>query len=84
MSSNVATFEHATAVLHFKERGFALSRKDVLQGLDEESASHLAQLGTRGWELVSAVPFTYGGMSEAKTDAVLTFFKRTAERMLPA
>lgn len=43
-----------------------------------------AQLGTRGWELVSAVPFTYGGLSEAKTDAVLTFFKRTAERMLPA
>jgi hypothetical protein len=75
-------FEHATAVLQFKEKGFAVSRKDLLEGLDEESARHLAQLGRAGWELVSAVPFSSGGASLsftgsiAKTDAVLAFFKR--------
>lgn len=75
-------FEHATAVLQFKEKGFAMSRKDLLEGLDEESARHLAQLGRAGWELVSAVPFSSGGASLsftgsiAKTDAVLAFFKR--------
>jgi hypothetical protein len=91
-----AGFEHATAVLQFKEKGFAMSREDLLQGLDEESARHLAQLGRDGWELVSAVPFSSGGASLsftgsiAKTDAVLAFFKRAlasreaAERTLPA
>ncbi|GEM_PF-1641496 len=92
-------FQHATAVLHFKEKGFAMDRKDLLEGLDEESAMHLAQLGMAGWELVSAVPFSSGGASfsftgsAGKTDAVLAFFKRVfdpatatreaAERTLP-
>ena len=81
-----AGFQHATAVLRFKEKGFALSRKELLQGLDEESAKHLADLGIAGWELVSAVPFSSGGGSLSftgsanKTDAVLAFFKRRIPR----
>lgn len=75
-------FEHATAVLRFKEKGFALSRKELLQGLDDESAKHVGVLGAAGWEMVSAVPFSSGGGSMSftgsanKTDAVLAFFKR--------
>ena len=77
-----ASFQHATAVLRFKEKGFAMSRKELLQGLDEESAKHLADLGAAGWELVSAIAFSSGGGSlsftgsASKTDAVLAFFKR--------
>lgn len=77
-------FQHATAVLHFKEKSWALSRKELLQGLDEESAKYLTDLGMAGWELVSAVPFTSGGVSltfnVSKTDAVLAFFKRRVPR----
>jgi hypothetical protein len=30
----MTTWDHSTAVLRFKEKGFAISRKDVVQGLD--------------------------------------------------
>jgi hypothetical protein len=76
------SFEHATVVLRLKEKGFAMSRKDLLDGIDVESASALEEMGTEGWEMVAAVPFSTGGASMSftgsanKTDAVLAFFKR--------
>jgi hypothetical protein len=75
-------FQHATVILHFKEKGFAMNRKDLLEGLDGESAGQLDQMGSEGWEMVAAVPFSSGGASMSftgsanKTDAVLAFFKR--------
>jgi len=77
-------WDHATAVLRFKEKGFALSRKDVIQGLDEESSSILRDLGNQGYELVAVLPFSTGGAgmfsnAQAKTDAAIAFFKRLAE-----
>jgi hypothetical protein len=77
-----AHFQHATVILRFKEKGFAMSRKDLLEGLDGESAGQLDQMGAEGWEMVAAVPFSSGGASMSftgsanKTDAVLAFFKR--------
>ena len=75
-------FEHASLVLRFKEKAFALTRSSLLQGLDEGSAYSLQQLGAGGWEMVAAVPFSTGGASFSvtgsanKTDAVIGFFKR--------
>jgi hypothetical protein len=76
------SFEHTTAVFRFKTKGYAESRADLLEGIDEASASVLEGMGAEGWEMVSVVPFSSGGASLsftgslAKTDAVLAFFKR--------
>jgi hypothetical protein len=79
-------WDHATAVLRFKEKGFAMSRKDVIQGLDDESAATLKDLGSQGWEMVAVLPFSTGGVgmfsnAQAKTDAAVAFFKRPMENM---
>ena len=73
-------FEHFTMVLRFNEKAFALTLKDVLQGIAEEDQAKLGLLGKEGWELVSTVPFSTGGSgmftSAMKTDSVLAFLKR--------
>jgi len=72
-------FEHTSLVLHFEKKDFALTRKDVFQGLSPESAKALNDLGNDGWELVAAMPVSSGsaGMtSYAATDAALGLFKR--------
>jgi len=77
----MTTWEHAVSVLRIKKEGFAISRKDLLQGLEKESLSALEELGGNGWELVSVVPMAMGtvGMfsnSKGSTDSLLAFFKR--------
>lgn len=75
-------WQYATSILKFKEKGFAISRKDVLQGLEDESANNLKGFGDEGWELVAVMPFSTGGTvgmfspSSGKTDAVVAFLKR--------
>ena len=80
--SRMKRFEHMTMVLKFKEKALAFTRKGVLQGIMEEDESTLAELGKEGWELVSTVPFSTGGVgfltSAMKTDSVLAFLKREA------
>jgi hypothetical protein len=78
------TWEHATAVLRFKEKSFAMTRKEVVQGLDDDSAATLQTLGAQGWELVTVLPFSTGGVgmfsnATAKTDAAISFLKRPAD-----
>jgi hypothetical protein len=78
-------FEHIAIVLKLKEKGFALSRKELVQGIDEESVNQLTEFGAAGWEMVSAIPFASGGASMSftgsagKTDAVIAFLKRQCE-----
>lgn len=74
-------FEHTVVVLRFEKKGFAVTRKDVLQGLSEESSTELIRLGEEGWELVAVLPFSTGGVgffsyAASGTDAALAFFKR--------
>jgi len=72
-------FEHTTVVLHLEKKNFALARKDVFQGLSEDSAKALGELGADGWELVAALPISSGsaGLSAfASTDSALGLFKR--------
>ena len=73
-------FEYLTKPLALKEKGMAITRKDILQGIADESAQELQQLGADGWEMVAAVPFasgSHGLLSNAmKTDTVLAFLKR--------
>jgi hypothetical protein len=62
-----------------EKKSFAVTRKDVFQGLSEDSAKALAGLGSDGWELVAALPISSGsaGLSAfASTDAALGLFKR--------
>ena len=75
-------FEHTVLVLQLSQKAVSLSRKGVLQGLSDESAAEMRQLGSEGWELVSVLPFTTGGVgmfssAAPRTDAALAFFKRT-------
>jgi hypothetical protein len=82
--AKMTEWEHATAVLRFKEKAFAMTRKEVVQGMDDESAMSLAELGKDGWELVAVLPFSSGSAglfsnSQAKTDAAIAFFKRPVE-----
>jgi hypothetical protein len=66
-------------VLHLEKKSFALTRADVFQGLSKESAKTLAELGSDGWELVAAMPFSSGSAgltSYGGTDAALGLFKR--------
>jgi len=77
-------FEHSVQVLRFEKKGFAITRKDILQGISEESSKELVRLGEEGWELVAVLPFSTGGVglfsySAATTDAALAFFKRVAK-----
>jgi len=77
----VARFEHSVVVLRFKEKGFTISRKDVLQGLADESAAQLRELGNDGWELVAVLPYSTGSVgflsnAPSATDSALAFFKR--------
>lgn len=77
----MSKWEHKTMVMKFSEKGFAISRKDVFQGLNEESQKLLTEVGEEGWELVSVIPVSTGGAgffssTQAKTDAALGFFKR--------
>lgn len=81
---NMKRYEHTTAVLHFEKKGFAMTRKDVLQGLSEDSSNLLFKFGEDGWELVAALPFTTGGAglfssAATGTDAALAFFKRSKD-----
>lgn len=73
-------FEHATVVLKIKDKALALTRKDVLAGITDESAERLARMGAEGWEMVSAIPFSSGAnglfSTAMKTDCALAFFKR--------
>ena len=74
-------FDHATKVFKFNEKGFAVSRQDLLQGLDDASSAVLIDMGNDGWELVAALPYSSGAVgffsnTQSKTDAVLAFFKR--------
>jgi hypothetical protein len=74
-------WEHSILVLRLKEKGFAISRKDVLQGLDEASTASLIEFGRNGWEMIAVMPFSTGGAgmfsyAQGKTDALLAFFKR--------
>jgi len=75
-------FEHAVIVLKLKQKAFAMSRTDVLQGLEPDSAALLADLGRDGWEMVSTMPYSSGSVgffsnAPAKTDSALAFFKRS-------
>lgn len=74
-------FEHAVVVLELKQKAFAISRTDLLLGLESESASLLSDLGRDGWEMVSSMPFSSGSVgmfsnAAPKTDSALAFFKR--------
>ena len=74
-------YEHIAIVLHFEKKGIAMTRQDVLQGLSPDSSSQLHELGNQGWELVSVIPYTTGGIgfwsnTSARSDAALAFFKR--------
>jgi len=74
-------WEYKTMVMKFSEAGFAVSRKDVFQGLSEDSKQLLIEDGEKGWELITAIPISTGGAgffssNQTKTDAALGFFKR--------
>lgn len=72
-------FEHTTVVLQLEKKNFAMTRKDIFQGLSEESARAISGLGDNGWELVAVLPVSSGSAgltSFAATDAALGFFKR--------
>src|ERR1022692_762392 len=75
-------WEHSSVLLKLQQKMVALSRKDILEGLDEESAQLLQEMGNGGWELVSALALSYGGATgmfaapTARTDGVLCFFRR--------
>jgi hypothetical protein len=78
---DMTKFEHTTAVLQLEKKDFALTRKDVLQGLTSETSRALAELGEHGWDLVAVLPVSSGsaGLTTfAATDAALGFFKRAA------
>ena len=49
--------EHTTTVLQLERKLFAVTRNNVFQGLAEESAKTLGQLGAEGWELVAVLRF---------------------------
>ena len=66
-------FEHTAIVLQFERKAFAISRKDVLEGLSEDATRRLSEMGDSGWELVSVLPYNAIG---DRTDAALAFFKR--------
>ena len=73
-------FEHTSIVLHLEKKNFALTRKDVFQGLAAESAQALTELGADGWGLVAVLPVSSGSAgatSYAATDSALGLFKRT-------
>lgn len=79
----MSSWEHTAVVLKFKEKGFSVSRKDVVQGLDGESVEALKAIGGEGWEVVAVLPFSTGGVglfsnAQTKTDAAIAFFKRPA------
>jgi hypothetical protein len=68
-------------VLHFEKKSFAMTRRDILQGLSADSGAQLRELGNEGWELVAVLPYTTGGVglfsnATTGTDAALAFFKR--------
>ena len=75
-------WEHSSVILKLKEKkGLVISRKDVLQGIDDESVATLKDMGDDGWELVAVIPFMTGkiGMfadSKAGTDTLIAFLKR--------
>jgi len=71
--------DHTTIVLQLEKKNFALTRKDLFQGLSEDSAKALGRMGGTGWELVAALPISSGSAgltSFAATDAVLGLFNR--------
>jgi hypothetical protein len=77
----MSKWEHAVLVLEIKKKGFAVSRKGLLEGIAEESRAALEQMGNEGWELVTALPFMSGSVgmfssSKTSTDAFIAFFKR--------
>ena len=77
----MAKWEHCSVVLKLKQKGFAVSRYDLLQGLDDGSVDSLKKMGDDGWELITAIPFMSGKMgmfsdSRASTDSLIAFFKR--------
>lgn len=75
-------WEHSSVILKLKQKkGLVVSRKDLLQGLEDESIVVLKDMGDNGWELVAVIPFMSGkiGMfaeSKAGTDALIAFLKR--------
>ena len=71
---NTPRFEYTTVVLHVEKKNITLTSKDILQGLTEESARILSELGEKGWELVSVVSYSIG-ISYA--ESLLAFLKRT-------
>ena len=75
----MTTYEHTTLVLQLEKKNFALTRKDVFQGLSEASGKALGEMGGAGWELVAALPISSGsaGLTAfGATDAVLGLFMR--------
>lgn len=76
----MTSWEHAVVVLKISQKGFAVSRKDLLQGLEESSIGELREKGENGWELVSVVPISTASVgmfsnSKASTDSLLAFLK---------
>ena len=78
-------FRYTTMVIRFDRKSFALRNDDLLQGLAEESASRITQLGNEGWELEEQcspahrgeLGFVFGGKIST-ADSAIAFFKRPA------
>ena len=78
-------FQYTTIIIRFEPKGLAVRKENLFQGLSEESASQITQLGKEGWELVNIVPIcrnksgffvTTGQTSGA--DSAIAFFKHSA------
>jgi hypothetical protein len=67
-------FEYKSAVLIIEKKWFAMTSKDVLGGISQQSEALLAELGEYGWELVSVVrPSFWLGCEKS----LIAFFKRS-------
>jgi hypothetical protein len=74
-------WEHSFLVLKVKQKGFSVSRKDLLDGIEDGSRKELEEMGNAGWELVTVLPFSSGSVgmfssSKGSTDSFIAFFKR--------
>jgi hypothetical protein len=80
----VIAFEYQTVALKIKTKGLAMTRKDVVSGLEDEAVAVMQHLGADGWELVSTIPFSSGAnalfSTAMRTDCALAFFKRQVNR----
>jgi len=66
-------FEYKSAVLAIDKKWFAITSKEALRGISEQSAALLAEVGEDGWELVSVVrPSFWLGCEKS----LVAFFKR--------